>query len=77
MGCNCRKAKKTYDLLTDNEGLTKSNSIKGYLSRIIQGLIFISILFIAIPFILLYMFVFYVKNGSFSIKIPKFFSKKL
>lgn len=67
MACNCKKAKKIQDGL--DLDTTRKNNI---FSRVIQGLIFVAVLSIILPFVLIYLYISYVKFGTLRIKIPKF-----
>ena len=69
MGCNCRKVKKIHKMLTGEE------HSPGILARIIQGLMVLVVFSIAMPFILIYLYINYVINGNFTIKIPNLLKK--
>ena len=67
MGCKCKKAKRIQDAL-DLNTTYKSN----FFSRIIQGLIFLAVLTLILPFVLIYLYINYIRLGDLQIKIPKF-----
>lgn len=75
MGCNCRKTKKVFDAINDND--YNGKNLKGYIIRSFQGILVFVILFIMFPFILMYLLIVYIISGSNSIYIPKFISKRL
>ena len=69
MGCNCRNAKKLRTLLTGEDHKP------GILARIIQGLMFLAVLVLVLPFALIYLYISYVVRGDFLIKIPNIVNK--
>lgn len=71
MGCNCKKVKKTHDILSND----KENKI-GLVSRTVIFIITLFVSLFFIPMVFLYLMFFVITGRSTRITLPRFILNK-